>query len=172
MHRLRDTIILSLLLAFLAAAWFTSDSHAECMACWWLKGVIVQLKNGTTIEGYATWNDGWAAIGYQGSGLSDKNSIERALEKNKFPKMIFDPRAQIEDIFVYTHLRSIKYPKNRYFTEKLLVATRKPIKVYVKEIENLKLNPGSHDGYQGAGGLPLVSERIADLLQTKPSASC
>ncbi len=42
----------------------------------------------------------------------------------------------------------------------------------VEDIKDLKLNPGPHDGYEGAGCLPLVSERIADLLQTKPSASC
>ena len=167
MHCLLYTILLSLLSAFWVAAWLTSDCHADCMMCWELKGVIVQLKNGTTIKGHATWNDSWAAFGYQSSGLSDKNSIDRALEKNKFPKVIFDPKAQISVIAVYTHLRSIKYP-----VENALVTLRDPVGVNVEDIKDLKLNPGPHDGYNGAGDLPLVSKRIADLLQIKPSASC
>jgi hypothetical protein len=155
------------MLTFLFAAWLQNYCHAFCIACWELKGVIVQLKNGTTIEGYATWNDGWAELGYQWSGLSDKESIDRALEENEFPKMIFDPRAQIDKIYVYTHLRSIRYP-----VAKGLVALRDPVRVTVKDIKALKLHPGPHDGYQGAGDVPLVTERIADLLQTKPNASC
>jgi|WetSurMetagenome_2_1015567.scaffolds.fasta_scaffold549354_1 hypothetical protein len=42
----------------------------------------------------------------------------------------------------------------------------------VKEIQNVEINPGPHDKYNGAGNLPVVSRRIADLLQTKPVASC
>ncbi len=57
---LRNTILLSTLLAFLVIACLPSESHAGCIECWELKGVIVQLKNGTTIEGYAKWNDFWA----------------------------------------------------------------------------------------------------------------
>ncbi len=167
MHCLRETVLLSLLLVFSVSAWLTTDCRADCIACWQLKGVIVQLKNGSTVEGYATWNDSWAALGYQYSGLNDKHSIDRALEENKFPKMIFDPRAQIDRIEVYTHLRSIRYP-----VAKALVTLREPVVVTVKDIQHVKLYPGPHDGYEGAGSLPLVSERIAGLLQTKPSASC
>jgi hypothetical protein len=167
MHCLRDNILLSLLLASLVTALLTSDCHADCMACWELRGVIVEIKNGATIEGYATWNESWAALGYQGSGLSDKESIDRALEKNKFPKMIFDPKAQISGIAVYTHLRSIKYP-----VANALVTFRDPVEVNVEDIKDLKLSPGPHDGYDGAGVLPVVSQKIADLLQTKPSSFC
>ncbi len=111
MHCLRDTILVSLLLPFLVAAWPTSDCHADCIACWQLKGVIVQLKNGTTIEGYAKWNDSWAALGYGDSYSGDENAIKRAWENRKeFPEVIFDPKAQIDGIAIYTHLRSIKYP--------------------------------------------------------------
>lgn len=167
MHCLRDTILLSLLSTCFVAAWLTSDCHADCTACWELKGVIVQLKDGTTMQGYAAWNDSWAASGYQGSGLSDADSINRALKENEFPKMIFDTRAQVHGIYVYTHLRTIKYP-----VAKGLVTLRDPVEVTAKDIKDIKLNPGPHDGYNGAGSLPLVSERIADLLQSKPSAYC
>jgi len=164
MHCLRDTILTSLLLVFLVAAWLTSNCHADCMACWELKGVIVQLKNGAAIEGYATWNDSWAALGLGSYGEKQKQGPEIKIE---FPKVIFDPRAKIHKISVYTHLRSIQYP-----VADALVTLRDPVRVEVKDIKDLKLNPGPYDGYKGAGSLPLVSERIADLLQTKPSASC
>jgi len=149
--------LLFLGLALLLAAQLASNCHADCIACWQLKGVIVQLKDGITIEGYATWNDSWAAS-------SDQSS---SVEKQKpFPEVIFDPEFQMS-IDVYTHLRSIKYP-----VTKALVALRDPVEVNVQDIKDLKLNPGPHDGYKGAGDLPLVSQRTADLLQTKPSASC
>jgi|WetSurMetagenome_2_1015567.scaffolds.fasta_scaffold549354_2 hypothetical protein len=92
----------SVMSVFLLAAFVTSDCFAECMACWKLKGVIVSLKNGKKIEGYALWNDAWAAISYQEKGKLSK--------QKKFPKVIFDPLADIEYIAVYTHLRSVKYP--------------------------------------------------------------
>ncbi|MEJ2718836.1 MAG: hypothetical protein P8182_17190, partial [Deltaproteobacteria bacterium] len=60
----------------------------------------------------------------------------------------------------------------KYPIEKALVATREPISVNVNEIKEVKLIPGPLDGYGGARGIPLVAPRIADLLQTKPSASC
>ena len=50
----------SFVVALLLTSLVTSDCLADCMACWKLKGVRVQLKDGTMIEGYATWNDSWA----------------------------------------------------------------------------------------------------------------
>ena len=131
-------------------------------------GVLVSLRDGATIKGYAIWNDGWATLGY--SSYIDRRkdwqaSLKRIIETRKpFPAVIFDPAAQIRIITVYTNLRSTKYP-----VAKGLVTLRDPVEVHVQDIKDLKLNPGIHDGYQGAGGLPLVSERIADLLQTSQS---
>jgi hypothetical protein len=169
---LRNAILLSLFLVFLVIACLTSDGHAGCIECWELKGVIVRLKNGSTIEGYAKWNDFWAELGYANSSYNesgkDENALKEALKDMKqFPNVIFDPKAHIDSIHVYTHLRSIKYP-----VAKGLVTLRDPVQVNVWEIEHVKLNPGPHDEYNGAGSLPLVSERVADLLQTKPAASC
>jgi hypothetical protein len=168
MHCFGKSIPFVVVAVLLLATWVTSDCHADCMACWQLKGVFVLLNNDTKIEGYAAWNDSWAAHGYQGSSAPDENSIKQALENMKeFPGVVFDPKAQINKISVYTHLRSIKYP-----VANALVATSERVRLSIKEIKDLKLNPGPHDGYDGAGQLPLVSTRIADLLQTKPSASC
>lgn len=154
--------------ALLLASLVTSDCLADCIACWQLKGVLVRLKDGTTIDGYATWNDGWATLGYLGSNAQGQRSLKQIIETQKeFPEVILDPAADIDSIGIYTHLRSIEYP-----LAKGLVTTRDPIQVKVREIQDLKLNPGPHDGYHGAGSLPLVSPRIADLLQTKPEASC
>jgi hypothetical protein len=172
MLRLPNTTLLSPLLAFLVIACLTSDSHAGCIACWELKGVTVRLKNGAIIEGYAEWNDFWAELGYAESSYNssgnDENASKQALKDMKqFPEVIFDPKAHLDHIDVYTDLRSIKYP-----VAKGLVTLRDPVRANVWQIEYVKLNPGPHDGYNGAGRLPLVSERIADLLQTKPFASC
>jgi len=144
-------------------ALITSDCLADCVACWQLKGVVVRLKNGSLIEGYATWNDAWAEFEYKYSGKGDP---PRGAGKT-FPDVIFDPAARIDSIYVYTQLRSIKYPRNG-----ALVATRERVSLSVKDIKELQLKPGPHDGYEGAGYIPQVSEKMADLLQTKPVASC
>jgi hypothetical protein len=154
----QNAVCLSVVWALTLTVLAPSDCIAECLACWELKGVIVTLKNGKIIKGYAAWNDAWAAMNYEFRGKLSK--------KKKFPEVIFDPLAGIEDIAIYTHVRSVKYPPKR------VVATRQPIVVKVKKIRDVELNPGSHDGYCGAGSLPVVSLRIARLLQTKPMASC
>ncbi|MEW6352402.1 MAG: hypothetical protein AB1646_25400 [Thermodesulfobacteriota bacterium] len=119
--------------------------------------MLIRLKDGTTIEGYAKWNDEWAEI-----------RAEEPHEKlKKFPEIIFQSGPDITVIGVHTHLRSIKYP-----VRNLLVATRECLPVLVREVEEIKLNPGPHDDYAGAGSIPVVSPRVADLLQTKPLASC
>jgi hypothetical protein len=155
MALVRDAVRLWAMSAFLLAPLIASDCFADCIACWELKGTIIHMKDGSKIEGYATWNEAWVESELRG--------------KKQFPEVIFDPSANlmITDIEVYTHIRSIKYPD-----DKALVTTRRPIRVEINEIKDVKLNPGPHDGYGGAGDLPVVSPRIADLLQTKPVASC
>jgi hypothetical protein len=156
MSCIRRSFPFFVVIALLLLALVSSDCLADCIACWKLKGVVVRLKDGTGIKGYATWNDGWQAF--------EEGTVRT---KKTFPEVIFDPRVGIDKISVYTHLRSIKYP-----VKDALVAIRKPVSLSVKDIEDLKLDPGPHDGYDGAGLLPLVSPRVADLLQTKPVASC
>jgi len=143
----------SALVAFLVVALVAGDCLAVCLSCWKLNGVRVRLEDGTTVEGYAVWNDVWADLGYSRSSDDGRASNARtAGTKKQFPEVIFDPPARIDAISVYTHLRPIEYP-----VEDALVATRKPIRVTVKEMRELKLNPGPHDGYEGAGHIPVVS---------------
>ncbi|MEW6114113.1 MAG: hypothetical protein AB1664_18410 [Thermodesulfobacteriota bacterium] len=158
----------SFVVALLLASLVTSDCLADCIACWKLKGVRVRLKDGTRIKGYATWNDSWALFGYQTWSEKAKEPFEKVLAtKKKFPDVIFDSRADIDGIAVYTHLRSVKYPVKNH-----LVAIREPIGIGVKDIQEIKLNPGPFDGYDGATELPVVSPRVADLLQTRPASFC
>jgi hypothetical protein len=138
------------------------------MACWKLKGERVRLKDGTRIKGYATWNDSWALFGYQTWSEEAKRSFEKVLAtKKEFPDVIFDSRAHIDGISVYTHLRSIEYPVKNH-----LVAIRESVGIGVKDIQEIKLYQGPFDGYDGATDLPVVSPRVADLLQTKPASFC
>ncbi len=163
----RKTISFSVVAALLLAALVSSNCLATCIACFQLKGVLIRLKDGTTIKGYAAWNQAWAEIGYLSSNPQASIGEQALMTIKEFPEVIFDPMARIDEITVYTHLRAIKYP-----IENALVATREPTRVYVKEIQNLKMSPGPYDGYHGASGLQVESPRIADLLQTKPAASC
>ncbi len=104
------------------------------------------------MEGYVPWNDAWLP-----HGSSEK----------KFPEAVFEPRVEVEWIQIYANLRPIEFPHAN-----ALVTLQKGATVPVKDIQELRLKPGPYDGYAGAGDIPVVSSRIADLLQTKPVASC
>lgn len=84
-------------------------------------------------------------FGYKRSGLSDEESIDRAAAKNQFSEMIFDSKAMMIAINVYTYRRSIKYP-----VAKSLVTLLDSVRVNVWEIEYAELDPGPHGGHIGA----------------------
>jgi hypothetical protein len=124
---------------------------ADCIACFQLKGVEVILKDGRIVTGHMPWNDSWVAV--------------RTKTKKKFPDIVFE-LGKTGSVSVYTHLKSIKYPING------VVATQKPLRIPISDVKQLIAKPGGFEGVDGATRLPVVSERIADLLQTPPEAFC
>ena len=118
--------------------------------CWELKGLAVDLKNGTTVTGYTRWN---------------KEAVSDAGYKGQFPEVLFEMPANAIDL--YTDLEKVVYP-----IQEALVTKKEPLLIPAGEIIRLLAKPGPHDGYRGAGNIPLVSPKIATLLHTKPNALC
>jgi hypothetical protein len=124
---------------------------ADCMACWELKGITLELKDGKEHEGYIIWNDAWV------QGQTSKS----------FPDLLFDNQNGVKTITFYLDIRAINYPDSG-----LKVSVGLQREIPVDSISHIKLKAGVHDGYVGAGRIPVVSERTAQMLLTKPVATC
>lgn len=126
-------------------------SHSDCLACWELKGIVVELKSGKILEGYTTWNDAWLA----------------GKTKTSFPEVVLEAEGGVKSITFYSDIRTITYPDSG-----LKISVGQPRTVPVESISSIELRPGVHDGYEGAGNIPVVSERTAQSLLTEPVATC
>ncbi|MFZ2445656.1 MAG: hypothetical protein WAW37_04820 [Syntrophobacteraceae bacterium] len=72
-----------------------------------------------------------------------------------------------QTIDLYTDLEKVPYP-----FKGAVVTTKEPLRLPVERIIHVFAKPGPHDGYRGAGAIPLVSSEIVKLLHSKPHASC
>jgi hypothetical protein len=146
--RILHVFALAIVLLFGAAS--NAPVFALCGACWELKGIAVDLEDGTTVTGYIGWNeDAIIDAGYQG----------------KFPEVLLEMERKA--IVLYTDLEKIVYP-----VKGALVSTKQPLSIPVGRIIRVLPKPGPHDGYRGAVEIPLVSPEIAALLRSKPDAFC
>jgi hypothetical protein len=129
--------------------------HADCLACFELKGVQATMKDGQKHSGYVGWNHAWFT----------------SREKSKFPDTLLSreswgpcPR---ESIPLYRKVYMIRFPMTALVTKK-----RDLLTLRFSDVETMSAKPMEHDGYQGAGGLPVLSLTAIRLLsESKPHAS-
>jgi hypothetical protein len=129
--------------------------HADCLACFELKGVRVTMKGGQKYSGYVGWNTAWFT----------------SREKSKFPDTLLDrerwgpyPR---ESIMLYRKVYPIRFPVTA-----LVTRNRDLLTLRFSDVTSMSAKPMEHDGYQGAGGLPVLSMTAIRLLsESKPYAS-
>jgi hypothetical protein len=129
--------------------------HADCLACFELKGVQVTMKDGQKYSGYVGWNPAWFT----------------SREKSKFPDTLLSreswgpyPR---ESIPLYRKVYTIRFPMTALVTRK-----GDSLTLRFSDVETMSGKPMEHDGYQGAGGLPVLSLTAIQLLsKSKPYAS-
>ena len=129
--------------------------HADCLACFELKGVQITMKDGQKYSGYVGWNPAWFT----------------SREKSKFPDTLLRreswgpyPR---ESIPLYRKVYSIRFPVTSLVTNNSDLLTLR-----FSVVESMSAKPMEHDGYQGAGGLPVLSLTAIRLLsESKPYAS-
>lgn len=129
--------------------------HADCLACFELKGVQVTMKDGQKHTGYVGWNPAWFT----------------SREKSKFPDTLLNreswgpyPR---ESIPLYRKVYTIRFPVTA-----LVTGTRDSLTLRFSDVDTMSAKPMEHDGYQGAGGLPVLSLTAIRLLsESMPFAS-
>ena len=145
-----------LLFPFICFAFLFHPSylHADCLACFELKGVRVTMKDGQKHSGYVGWNPAWFT----------------SREKSKFPDTLLSreswesyPR---ESIPLYRNVYRIRFPLTA-----LVTRNRDVLTLRFSDVETMSAKPMEHDGYQGAGGLPVLSLTAIRLLtESKPYA--
>ena len=145
---------LFLVITLLAAIVFSHahNAFADCSACFVLRGVRVQTKNGQKISGYVAWNE---------------NLFKIDIHDIKFPDSLIDSKAWYSEfVTLYTRIYSLSR------LEKGLVTTRSGIlKIRVSNVEKIIATPMRYDGYVGAGGLPIQSmTEIRWLTNNRPKA--
>jgi hypothetical protein len=125
---------------------------ADCFACWELKGVQLQLKDGSALKGYMLWNKAWI----QGAPSAP------------FPKLLLQPAKGAEHIRFHSELRSILYPDSG-----LIVAVAPERLIPLDSLSDITPAPGEFEGRSGAGSIPVVAERTVKRLQQRaPFAYC
>ena len=128
--------------------------HADCLACFELKCVQVTMKDGQKYSGYVGLNPAWFT----------------SREKSKFPDTLLRreswgpyPR---ESIPLYRKVYTIRFP-----TTALVTRNSDLLTLRFSDVESMSANPMEHDGYRGAGGLPVLSLTAIRLLsESKPYA--
>ena len=143
------------LVVLLIAALAISASHvfAECLACNELRGVRIEMKNGSEITGYVHWNASWFTEQW----------------RNRFPQSLIEPAAredQRTDLIIYTKLLPVPGNRNRTVTTK-----SNQVELTQGEIAGIASAEMPFEGRDGTGGVPIVSEKAFELLESaKPVA--
>ncbi len=142
---------LALLFISLSSGLFICAPIFACCACWELKGISVILEDGSAISGYVGWNEEcFREMGPNTDG--------------KFPDVLLELK---RPIYIDTELEKVNYP-----FAGAVVALKEPSQIALEKIIQILPKPGPFEGYKGAGAIPVVSTKVARLLQSKPNAIC
>ena len=121
--------------------------RADCLACFELKGVQIEMKNGNTHRGYVPWNPVWF----------------KERENAKFPDSLLSSESwqytPLEALRLYTRVYKVKHP-----LPILVTTSTDSITLSLSDIKKIVPAPQEHDGYQGASGLPALSQTAIRLL--------
>lgn len=150
--RYRCIFIIALL--FLNICFMANTARADCLACFELRGVRIEMKNGTTHRGYVEWNSVWF----------------KERETAIFPDALLSSEgwqySPLKAVRVYTKVYKVKHPLP------VLVTTRTDSTTLpTSDIQKMLTSPQEYDGYQDAVGLPSLSLRAIQMLsEAEPSA--
>ncbi|MDD3927047.1 MAG: hypothetical protein PHT33_10380 [bacterium] len=132
-------------------------AYADCIACFELKGVKVELKNGKIASGYVAWNSAW----FEAEGYKPKSPY--ALVDSK------EANRRKQPLVLYKKLYSIEKPFRKLHGEckpgtVLVTSEADTVKLPLAEIRHIKAKPMKYDGYTGAGNIPRYSKKALEML--------
>ena len=146
-----------------------AETRADCIACWQLKGVRLHLTSGKELVGYALWNETWPGLVYKPSVSPETGFPEVLLKLRDVQKQHGQTNGWTFVRFYFADsLYATVYPDSG-----LVISTAPEFEVPLEDITQVRGEPGPFEDYEGAGYLPVVTERTTELLQTRePVASC
>lgn len=126
---------------------------ADCLACWTLEPVNIQLESGEKVEGFILWNKSWL----------------RTEEETTWP---FAKQ-------VINFHRTEKHDSLQFFEEVVVLGEHLPIKGFVassdkyfklslNDIEDIKSSEFEGEKLNGAGWVDIFEPRTIELLKKKP----
>lgn len=121
--------------------------QADCLACFELKGVQIELKNGRMHRGYVQWNFVWF----------------KERENARFPDSLLSSESwqypPLEFVRLYKEVYKVEHP-----LPVLVTTSTGTINIALSDIKKMVPAPQELDGYQGAAGLPFLSQTAIRLL--------
>ena len=137
------------------------NAFGDCLACFSLKGVRIESKDGIKYNGYVIWHPIWERLSPPPGGYKSELDIKFE-DKGKFPDQIRGWKKG--EITLYTKLFSVTKPLENKSVF-LVTDNSGLINLSVNKIK--KIQPDSsmkHNGYQGAGTIPIHSTRAIKML--------
>jgi hypothetical protein len=144
------------------AAWglaMAGRAYGECLSCWTLEAVQIQVSSGAVLTGYIPWNDGWVELnGRRLTAIEALTSKEAAVLK------------QLGNLNLQLYPELLELSFDPLKGKRL--ATKPPITLTRGDIIDVKHAEGPHTGYSGAGLIQEVSPFQVKRLKAGPAASC
>jgi hypothetical protein len=129
-----------------------------------LRGVTIELKDSSIISGYVIWNEAWFAH------KDYKPKFSETLVDIESLRKYFTWQADSLTIYknVYIIDKPFKVIDYSHKPEMFLVTSDSDIgKFPLNAIKSIKAKPIEHDGYNGAGGIPIYSMKSLEMLTQK-----
>jgi hypothetical protein len=132
-------------------------TFAACWGCFILKGVRVEVTNGDMVSGYVRWNPEWFADN------NEESAFPNSLFKSKYSKEWGDPFVIYREVYpIDKPFKDSKYfGKNFLF---LVTSDADMVKIPLKELKDIRGEPKKHDGYSGAGEVPVFPMDCVKLM--------
>lgn len=124
----------------------------------------MEVTNGDMISGYVRWNPAWF------TDKNEKTIFPDALFKSKSCKKWGDPLVLYKKVYpIDKPFKKTKcFEKNFLF---LVTSDADMIKIPVKELKDIQSEPKKHDGYSGAGEVPVFpKDQVKLMTDATPTA--
>lgn len=130
-----------------------TEGKADCLACWILEPVEVQLKNNTTKTGYLMWNDQW---------LNDP-SADESFDK-KIKNYHSEPGRGYLVLYEQVYQLGGHLPCEGVVTTESLIDS-----ISIEMVRSVKQLPHKGEKISGAGLITTLQKQSIELLKNKPS---
>ena len=132
---------------------------ADCLACWELRKVEITYNDGTILNGYVEWNEGWIS-----------SALDYKVWSNKFPESFVKLYTTLKpqyDVNIYQKIFPIKNDSIGEFVSRLKEYI---IKIDFQQINSIREIEVTTKKFEGADDIPIFTLAEIQKLKTNPIA--